>query len=150
MSMSVWFGGFSGSLAMQGTESGVASPPWRLYLKSSDLVDPGPARTILFWDEREDAITTGSFFTDMTGFPNEPQMTQFNWDMPASYHVGAGGLSFADGHAQIKQWLDPRTTPPLGSLHNDYDSLSSDVIIPSPRNADIIWLQNGATRLLQP
>ena len=26
-------------------------------------------------------------------------------DFPASYHNGAGGLSFADGHAEIRRWL---------------------------------------------
>ena len=37
-------------------------------------------------------------------------MAYFSWDLPASYHNGAGGLSFADGHQEIKRWLDPRTT----------------------------------------
>jgi prepilin-type processing-associated H-X9-DG protein len=27
-------------------------------------------------------------------------------DAPASYHNGGGGLSFADGHAEIKRWTD--------------------------------------------
>jgi prepilin-type N-terminal cleavage/methylation domain-containing protein len=147
MAMSVWFGGLSGSLSMEtGVNSGVGSPPWRIYLKLNDLVDPGPAQTVLLWDEREDTITTGMFFTDMTGYPDEPQLTQFNWDMPASYHAGAGSLSYADGHSDIRRWLDPRTAPPLGTLHDAYDSLNSAVIIPSPRNPDIIWLQEHATR----
>ena len=34
-------------------------------------------------------------------------------DMPAAYHNGACGFSFADGHSEIKKWLDPRTVPPL-------------------------------------
>jgi hypothetical protein len=83
------------------------------------------------------------------GFPDQPGAMQFNWDMPASYHVGAGGLSFADGHSEIKRWLDPRTTPPLGSLRNDYDPLNAQVIIPSPNNPDIAWLQERATRRIQ-
>ena len=28
-------------------------------------------------------------------------------DIPASYHNGACGLSFADGHAEIRRWRDP-------------------------------------------
>jgi prepilin-type N-terminal cleavage/methylation domain-containing protein/prepilin-type processing-associated H-X9-DG protein len=28
-------------------------------------------------------------------------------DIPASYHNRAGGISFADGHAEIKKWRDP-------------------------------------------
>ena len=30
-------------------------------------------------------------------------------DLPASYHNGACGFSFADGHAEIKKWLDSTT-----------------------------------------
>ena len=30
-------------------------------------------------------------------------------DMPANYHNGACGFSFADGHAEIKRWLNPFT-----------------------------------------
>jgi prepilin-type processing-associated H-X9-DG protein len=52
-------------------------------------------------------------------------------DYPASYHNGAGGLSFADGHAEIKKWRDPKVlgitgTPswsPPGSLVGDLDWL---------------------------
>ena len=37
---------------------------------------------------------------DPFGFPS-------TWvDIPASYHHRAGGISFADGHAQIKKWTD--------------------------------------------
>jgi prepilin-type N-terminal cleavage/methylation domain-containing protein len=144
MTMSCWFGGFAGSLPLDTSGSGVASPPWRLYHKLTDLLDPGPAQTALLWDERDDAINTGNFYLDMTGFPDAPQLTQFNWDMPASYHAGAGCLSFADGHSELRMWRDPRTTP---SLRNT-DWTVGDIIL-SPRNADIIWLQQRDTRLLK-
>jgi prepilin-type processing-associated H-X9-DG protein len=28
-------------------------------------------------------------------------------DYPASYHNNAGGLSFADGHSEIRKWKSP-------------------------------------------
>ena len=146
MTMSVWFGGFGGALDPPGGGPGVENPPWRLYHKLADLVDPGPSQTLLLWDEREDTINSGNFYIDMTGYPDQPAQTQFNWDVPASYHVGAGGLSFADGHAEIKRWLDSRTTPPLHST--DMTGAGMTDVIPSPRNADIIWLQQRATRLI--
>src|SRR3990172_4486236 len=38
---------------------------------------------------------------------------------PACSHNGSGTLSFADGHAETKKWLEPRTTPksltPIGA-----------------------------------
>ena len=123
-------------------DPGISSPPWRLYLRLTDVVDPGPSRTLLFWDQREDTINYGNFFICMTGFPNQPSQTQFNWDMPASYHNGAGGLSFVDGHADIHRWRDPRTTPPI---HQD-TVLKGGA---SPNNRDIVWLQERATRMKQ-
>jgi len=34
-------------------------------------------------------------------------------DVPASYHNGACGFSFADGHGEIHKWLDAQTQPPI-------------------------------------
>lgn len=140
MVMSAWFGGFGGSMPPPGNGTGVTSPPWQLYLKTTDLRDPGPSSTMLLADERDDSINTGNFYIDMTGFPNQPQLYQFNFDLPASYHNFAGGLSYADGHSEIKRWQDGRTTPPL----RDYNWTAST--IPSPRNPDIAWLQFRGTR----
>jgi prepilin-type N-terminal cleavage/methylation domain-containing protein/prepilin-type processing-associated H-X9-DG protein len=140
MSISIWLGGFGGTLDTGW--GGVSSPPWRLYLSLNDIMDPGPSNTLLFWDEREDAINVGNFAVNMTGFPNNPGQTQFGGDMPASYHNGAGGVSFVDGHAEIKRWRDPRTTPPLGSGN----SLANADLL-SPNNPDIVWLQQRATCL---
>jgi prepilin-type N-terminal cleavage/methylation domain-containing protein/prepilin-type processing-associated H-X9-DG protein len=140
MSMLLWLGGFGGTLR---SLPGLSSPPWRLYLKLSDLVDPGPSGTMLFWDEREDAINVGNFAVDMTGYPTQPNATRFDADLPASYHNGAGGVSFTDGHAEIKRWLDPRTKPPL---RKNALFLTSTGQLSSPNNPDILWMQERATR----
>jgi prepilin-type processing-associated H-X9-DG protein len=70
----------------------------------------------------------------MTGFRDQPKLAQFPQDVPASYHNGAGGLSFVDGHAEIKRWLDPRTAPPI---RKDSTWLVTAGNIPSPNNPDI-------------
>ena len=139
MSMSIWLGGFGGMLKFS---SGISSPPWRLYLRLNDMADPGPSSMLLFWDEREDVINWGNFAIDMTGFPDHPEWTQFSGDMPASYHNRAGGLSFVDGHAEIKRWRDPRTTPPVRQN-------TTWIPGPSSNNQDIVWLQERATRRMQ-
>ena len=55
-------------------------------------------------------------------------------DYPASYHNGACGIAFADGHSEIHKWLDARTKPPI-----------TDTPLPlgvtQPNNPDIEWLQ---------
>src|SRR5215471_8510997 len=71
MSISIWQGGFGGRLNTG--YPGVTSPPWRLYLRLNDMLDPGAARTLVFWDERMDAINWGNYYIDMTGYPNAPQ-----------------------------------------------------------------------------
>ena len=34
-------------------------------------------------------------------------------DLPASYHNGACGFSFVDGHAEIKKWKSPTSIYPV-------------------------------------
>ena len=106
MSMDVWVGGFGGQCSISGGG-------WRVYLNLNEMIDPGPALTAVFWDQREDSINYGNFFIDMIGYPDQPGQTQFNEDYPASYHNRAANFSFADGHAEIKKWQDGRTTPGL-------------------------------------
>jgi prepilin-type N-terminal cleavage/methylation domain-containing protein/prepilin-type processing-associated H-X9-DG protein len=136
VAMNYWIGGENGKYAFTG-----AGPGWRLYFKESDFVDPGPAQTFDFLDMREDSINSGSFLVDMTGFPNEPQKLRFADDYPASYHGGAAGMAFADGHAEVHRWQDPRTKPPITKGRQSLDGY-----FPSPNNRDIIWLQERTTR----
>lgn len=134
MSMLNWVGGRG-----LGQEMGWSGPGWRIYRKLSQMIDPGPANTFVFLDEREDGINDGMFVVDMTGYPNSEQSTVMV-DIPASYHNGSGSLSFADGHSEIKRWRDSRTKPPL---------IPGRIIpfgTPSPKNPDIRWLQERATR----
>jgi len=130
MSMSIWTGG------NQGTDGGWG-PLWRVYRKTTDISDPGPANTYVLLDEREDSINDGFFVVSMDGYPNASQTKMV--DFPASYHNRAGGFSFADGHSEIKKWLDPRTTPPI--------SKSLSLNQPQPRNVDVVWMQDRSTRM---
>jgi len=62
-------------------------------------------------------------------------MTDEAWtDVPASYHNGTGGFSFADGHAEIKKWLDSQTVQPV--LRRNPCAANDET---SPR--DMAWLQ---------
>ena len=141
MSMNFWLGGFGG---VQGSISGYdwwtrGGNNWRVYLKMSEMIDPGPTRTFLFLDMREDSIDIGNFAVNMNGWPDDPARLGF-YDLPASYHHRAGGFSFVDGHAEIKRWRDGRTMPPLVRDNTIYDNYSS------PDNPDITWLQERSTR----
>jgi prepilin-type N-terminal cleavage/methylation domain-containing protein/prepilin-type processing-associated H-X9-DG protein len=132
MSMDNWVGG------NEGTYGGWSGPQWKVYLTLSDFIDPGPTMTFVLLDEREDSINDGFWVTDMTGYPN-PATTKIV-DYPASYHNNAAGFSFADGHAEIHKWHDPRTTPQL----KKGQSLALNVS--SPNNQDMVWTRDHATR----
>ena len=74
--------------------------PWNAiyqhYTKVTQMQYPGPVNTWVFIDEHPDSINDAGFFN-----PSGP--TQIV-DTPATYHNGACGLSFADGHAEIHKW----------------------------------------------
>ena len=87
-----------------------------------------PSLTFVFLDERPDSINDGAFFTavDNPGFLE---------DVPASYHAGSGGLSFADGHSEIHKWnaswiLQPIQKSPI----NDQNLTGTDGA------GDVYWL----------
>ena len=87
-------------------------PPGRTYFsanKSVHLLTPGPANVWVCVDEHPDSIND-SIFHVAPGFP----ASDYQWrDLPASYHNGACGFSFADGHSEIKKWRDDRTKLPV-------------------------------------
>jgi len=131
VSMLSWFNGTDADSSVLG---GVG---WTKYKKMSQVANPGPAMTIVFLDERCDSINDGEWCTSMYGWPNTPSQWKLI-DFPGSYHGGAGGLSFADGHAEIHKWRDPRTTPPIGKVYS--------LNIPSPNNPDVYWMMERSTR----
>lgn len=102
-----------------------ASAVWIKYNKLSMMNKPGAANLWLLIDERSDSINDSSFAS--------PANPGYLVDYPASYHNGAGGVAFADGHSEIHKWKDARTKPVLG----DADTL---VGAPSPNNVDTEWL----------
>jgi prepilin-type N-terminal cleavage/methylation domain-containing protein/prepilin-type processing-associated H-X9-DG protein len=70
--------------------------------KMSQIVNPNPVMTWVFLDEHPDTLNDGQWYMN-----NKLEWT----DYPASYHNGAGGLSFADGHSEIRKWLENSTRP---------------------------------------
>ena len=133
MSMNNWMAPPGGEGSQWNGQTG-----FRLIKKTSDMSDPGPAGTWLLIDEREDSINDGFFVVDMKGYPNNPGSIMLV-DYPASYHNGAGGLNFADGHSEIRKWVDTRTVPRLRK------GQELQLNVPSANNPDIRWLQERTT-----
>lgn len=139
-SMNCWIGCYDARTGKPYSDELSGGNFYRIITRVSDMTEPGPATTFLLLDEREDSINDGLFGVSMDGFPDNPAVTKIV-DYPSSYHNGAGGLNFADGHAEIRRWLDPRTTPPpKRDVH-----LPISWSTPSPGNRDVRWLQERAT-----
>ncbi len=107
---SIAMNGYMGDIGGAGAPNGImaklnGTTAWRRYLKTGDLSRPGPASTWVLMDQHPDSINDP--------FISMP-MNKATWDdLPASYHNGAGGISFADGHAEIKKWQDGATVQPI-------------------------------------
>jgi prepilin-type N-terminal cleavage/methylation domain-containing protein len=137
VSMNCWVGG--DGWEMSGPWRPLSSSGWLAYMKQSDMNNPGPSQTFVFTDERLDSINDGYFIVDMSGYL-ENQSAQTIGDYPGSYHNRAGSFSFADNHAELHRWIDPRTSPPLDLKKN------LRIPMPSPNNPDVTWLQEHSTR----
>jgi prepilin-type N-terminal cleavage/methylation domain-containing protein/prepilin-type processing-associated H-X9-DG protein len=89
-----------------------------------------PSTTFVFLDEREDSINDGTFTTD------ELNLLHLR-DVPASYHGGSNGFSFADGHSEMHKWTSGWILQPIQStkINDQYFSAPVD---------DLTWLQQHA------
>jgi prepilin-type N-terminal cleavage/methylation domain-containing protein/prepilin-type processing-associated H-X9-DG protein len=107
---------------------------WYVFRKTTDIVTPGPSQAFVFVDEHEDSITIGHFSGAAgTVWPDTRWL-----QLPASRHGAACTFSFADGHAEIKKWLDPRTIVPVKRLVGWFDGNS-------PQNRDVLWVTERAS-----
>ena len=143
MSINLYVGGFAPQVGIDPIPNGTdghwgVAPPFTVYTKLSKITVP--SKIFVFLDMREDRINWSNFMQMMAGYPNNPSQYSLG-DLPAFYHAGACGFSFADGHSEIHKWRDSRTTPPMGPINPNAPSFSS------PRNMDVAWLQDASTRL---
>lgn len=108
---------------------------WRVYAKDSDVVDPSPSGLWIFIDEHPASINDGGFGFRMV--ENMRETSNQGWvDWPASFHNGAGSLSFYDGHAEIRKWLEPSTGGKNSQITN-WQQLNRGNIA---NNRDIWWM----------
>ena len=100
----------------------------RSWSKASDIKNPSPSGALVFIDESEYVIDDGYFIVD--AFSNT------TWqNYPSSRHAGAGDMSFADGHSEVKKWR--------GSVKN-FKSTAGNVTISANNavdRADLNWVQ---------
>ena len=113
---------------------------YRQFLKAGSI--PKPAELFVTLDEHPDSINDGFLQTDP--HTDISQWSPHHWnDLPATYHDGACGFSFADGHAEIHKFKSrictilPVTYGPLPT-----PDFSTDT---SAAAADAIWVATRAS-----
>jgi prepilin-type N-terminal cleavage/methylation domain-containing protein/prepilin-type processing-associated H-X9-DG protein len=128
MSMNGWMNPLPNSIVGNSFGLGMA----RIFRKQSDIITS--VNTWVTIDESPGSINDGWFMCDQFAYPT-------TWvDIPASYHNGAGGIGFADGHAEIKKWRDSKVLRygrPNGPIGN--------YVAQDPNSQDLPWLQQRTT-----
>jgi prepilin-type processing-associated H-X9-DG protein len=128
VSMSVWMGH--------------RTLPWNdkylTFQKKSDVQGLGPSDALVFADERDDSIDDGEFAIDMVA----NQIV----NVPAGYHGGSGGVTFADGHAEIHRWRTPEV---LRSQQSGTQTRKWEFMPVSASNVDLVWLRAHGTARAQ-
>jgi prepilin-type N-terminal cleavage/methylation domain-containing protein/prepilin-type processing-associated H-X9-DG protein len=95
------------------------------YNKLSEVLRPSPSELWLMNDEHPDSINDGWEIMNPTDLNN--------WvDLPASYHNNACGFNFADGHSEIKRWLEKSTAVKV--KYSQYNGFAA------PKSRDIAWI----------
>ena len=110
ISMNAFFGPYSRNPGDPGTYWGLGKnqffQTYRQWLKLTAV--PRPASYWVTIDEHPDSVNDGFFLNDPGG------TGAGHWgDFPASYHNGACGISFADGHSVIHKWSSMTTKIPV-------------------------------------
>ena len=117
---------------------------FRTYAKEADMGIPGASNLFVFLDEHPNSINDAAFAVKCDARGSSARMI----DWPASFHNGAGGFAFGDGHAEIKKWLDPRTIVPHKNS-NGMPSPPGGLNQAAPNSKDVEWMQDRASAPLR-
>jgi prepilin-type N-terminal cleavage/methylation domain-containing protein/prepilin-type processing-associated H-X9-DG protein len=124
----------SQAIALESDEGWVSSPPWYIYNKSTQILNPLPANLWVFLCENPDSINDAALAVNMnlsgphSGFQ----------DGPCIQHSGGCNFGFADGHSEHRKWVDPRTLGPNMQTHYE-NGYNYGAIIPN--DLDIAWFE---------
>ena len=103
------------SIAMNGNVGGGAKlvfQGWMLtnpITKLGNFTAPDPAKSWVFMDEHPDWIDDSILYIN----PAETNGVGEFTELPGIFHNNACGISFADGHAEIHDWVDSRLNLPV-------------------------------------
>jgi prepilin-type processing-associated H-X9-DG protein len=93
--------GYVGPTTGGDISGGVLSGSNEKFLHISSFAKLKPSNGVVFLDERAESINDGWFWGPKSRFNAQ--------DLPAIYHGNnSSSFGFADGHAELHKWRDPR------------------------------------------
>ena len=125
-------------------EGNAETGPWESIYKhikkTAEFIFPSPAETWVYLDEHPCSINDAGFFNPAID----------HWiDQPASYHNGAAGLSFADGHSEIHKWIGSLNTARARRVDLNLNGVTADGLVTRAGDKDLHWLsyRGGRTQV---
>jgi prepilin-type N-terminal cleavage/methylation domain-containing protein/prepilin-type processing-associated H-X9-DG protein len=118
-------------------------PGYRQFLKAVSI--PNPAQLFVTLDEHPDSINDGFLQTDP--HTDISQWSPPTWnDLPATYHDGACGFAFADGHSEIHKFKS-RICTILPVLYKPFQGSRAVPFSQDPGAGpnDALWVANRAS-----
>ena len=125
-SMNIFVGGWSGWPFLYDSQ-------YKVHHKYSDIADPSNLFT--FIEMPAESINAGNFRVVPV---LEGKQSVFSMDWPGVYHINGSVVSFADGHAEFKRWLEESTIIIPEHIKNPNTTLEQVI---SADNRDLKWLQ---------
>jgi prepilin-type N-terminal cleavage/methylation domain-containing protein/prepilin-type processing-associated H-X9-DG protein len=119
------------------TGNGNCPQTWRTYGRTIDMTLPGPSLLWVYIDEHPNSINDSGFAVECVYTGVGPGGGEFI-DIPASYHNGACGVAFADGHSEIHKWRGDTVKQPIipgGPFCGRVPPKTADDL------TDLVWLQ---------
>jgi prepilin-type N-terminal cleavage/methylation domain-containing protein/prepilin-type processing-associated H-X9-DG protein len=99
-----------------------------------------PTKTWVLLDEHPDSMNDAAFAVQMAVPSIASTMADVSIiDYPASFHGGACGFSFADGHSEIHRWLGKAIQVPVTGQLMQLNNPAGD------SQKDILWLSDVTT-----
>ncbi len=74
------------------------------FRREADMTGLSPSQLFVFTEEHPQGIDDGGFGVCMSDRGHVV-------DLPANYHAGGSTFAFADGHVELRQWIDRATKP---------------------------------------
>jgi prepilin-type N-terminal cleavage/methylation domain-containing protein/prepilin-type processing-associated H-X9-DG protein len=94
------------SVGMNWIDSSSATPNNGSFIRTTQILNPGPSQASVFVDEAGNSIDNNVIGIHSGTAADPVGGNMAYWNTPTSRHSNGGVLSFADGHAEYWKWKD--------------------------------------------